>query len=1093
MEPRFGVDFSHVRVHTGSNAIQMNRDVGAQAFTHGSDIYYGAGSSPTNLELTAHELTHVVQQTGAAPLQMKAADKLFPANADPSLHRGCKACETHGNEEKRSQPDPSVVSEEVLQKKADLVPLVEGGNTLHHIQRAPAASSNEPIVSSEIVDISTGIFNPSEKVKGEIEAQRHKGLMVRVVAKGVTEEGQIKVKGDKSKKYDSMKNGATPLLNPWTQQLGGMHLNFSIKDNEVKGHASLKPGSKDKKEWLQALQKNSAMLGGLGLKVGKLPNPVNEFSAGKLTLGVTGLDVELAGFLDAKFNLTLENTNKPKIEGSARVDVKGMASGELKLDNAQEKLAGELSLAINIKAFSGSAKVKYNTDGTVGIGGKAAYNANKLSGEIQFVATDLDTANNFSKEAIAGAGGIEKAQDAKAPAAVPSPKPGKKQRALAATGQLTFNLTKWFAGTVFVVVDGKGDVTVIGRITPPAEIPLFDQKNWDEELVKLEAKAYYGLPVVGNLNLFANISLHALANLGPAKIYNIEVLGTYSTDPEIQKNIQISGSINISAYAGLRLRAEGGAGVEIVEHDLKFGIGLNADVGVKAYAEARPTIGYREPGQFYISGTLEMVAQPMLGLGGDFFIELDTPWWSPLSDDKWTWPLFSKEWPLSDPIGISASLKDYVLGSKQVPEIEMKKPEFDPSKFLTSMVDDTLPEKSGGQAAGQGTFKDDGSVPTPTIPPKKEAPVKVDAKGEGPKKRTPPARGKSATPDPKVANEQENSKIFQDAAKPLKALEAKTPLTRADLDQELALIKKQVNGIDFKVQQRGTEWIVTPKAGRKMGKGLELDARLGGETMAAGKFVRDDSAEGKQKGKEKEKADAAGPDTSEASASLQAGLAELSSKLDVAAKGGLAPNELSPIVTEVKTKYGFKVLEVREEVEALILHGEINPKGDKTKGLRKLTIKATLPQARLIENPGTRFPRDVAIAIDRIQETINDLYREFSKYGDASSAFMAMKEQYMGGVGKEPSALVLKKEPKRKQIRTELRKQRKKGPDGKFIPVKNADGSLKYRQKPDGSLETDKLGQPIPEVEMEEIEVPIYEKKDGRTSTRPMSRARRLW
>ena len=110
----------------------------------------------------------------------------------------------------------------------------------------------------------------------------------------------------------------------------------------------------------------------------------------------------------------------------------------------------------------------------------------------------------------------------------------------------------------------KGAVTVIGKIAPPAEIPLFGQKTWDKELVKFEAKAYYGIPVVGNLNLFANISLHALATLGPAKIYKIEVLGTYSTDPEIQKNIQISGSINISAYAGLRLRAEGGAGIEIV-------------------------------------------------------------------------------------------------------------------------------------------------------------------------------------------------------------------------------------------------------------------------------------------------------------------------------------------------------------------------------------------------------------------------------------------------------------------------------------------------------------------------------------------------
>jgi hypothetical protein len=69
MEPRFGVDFSHVRVHTGSHAIQMSRDIGAQAFTHGSDIYYGAGSSPDNLELTAHELTHVMQQTGLLQMQ----------------------------------------------------------------------------------------------------------------------------------------------------------------------------------------------------------------------------------------------------------------------------------------------------------------------------------------------------------------------------------------------------------------------------------------------------------------------------------------------------------------------------------------------------------------------------------------------------------------------------------------------------------------------------------------------------------------------------------------------------------------------------------------------------------------------------------------------------------------------------------------------------------------------------------------------------------------------------------------------------------------------------------------------------------------
>ena len=88
MEPRFGADFSHVRVHTGSDAIQMNRDVGAQSFTHGSDIYFGAGSSPTNLELTAHELTHVVQQEGGQLQRTRTQAKEGAATGGAPSWRG---------------------------------------------------------------------------------------------------------------------------------------------------------------------------------------------------------------------------------------------------------------------------------------------------------------------------------------------------------------------------------------------------------------------------------------------------------------------------------------------------------------------------------------------------------------------------------------------------------------------------------------------------------------------------------------------------------------------------------------------------------------------------------------------------------------------------------------------------------------------------------------------------------------------------------------------------------------------------------------------------------------------------------------------
>ncbi|MEG4854320.1 DUF4157 domain-containing protein [Microcoleus sp. B5-D4] len=65
MEQRFGADFNHVRVHTDSNAVQMNKELNSHAFTYGSHIYYGAGKSPGEDHLTAHELTHVIQQTGS--------------------------------------------------------------------------------------------------------------------------------------------------------------------------------------------------------------------------------------------------------------------------------------------------------------------------------------------------------------------------------------------------------------------------------------------------------------------------------------------------------------------------------------------------------------------------------------------------------------------------------------------------------------------------------------------------------------------------------------------------------------------------------------------------------------------------------------------------------------------------------------------------------------------------------------------------------------------------------------------------------------------------------------------------------------------
>ncbi len=66
MEPRFGTDFSSVRVHAGSEAGALNRELKSQAFTQQRDIYFGVGKynpwSSEGRHLLAHELTHVAQQ-----------------------------------------------------------------------------------------------------------------------------------------------------------------------------------------------------------------------------------------------------------------------------------------------------------------------------------------------------------------------------------------------------------------------------------------------------------------------------------------------------------------------------------------------------------------------------------------------------------------------------------------------------------------------------------------------------------------------------------------------------------------------------------------------------------------------------------------------------------------------------------------------------------------------------------------------------------------------------------------------------------------------------------------------------------------------
>lgn len=87
---KMGADFSGVRVHTDSQAADLNRQIQAKAFTHKNHIYMGAGQyNPNTVQgkrLLAHETTHTIQQR-AIPINKDRANQPSLKNVDSTVQR----------------------------------------------------------------------------------------------------------------------------------------------------------------------------------------------------------------------------------------------------------------------------------------------------------------------------------------------------------------------------------------------------------------------------------------------------------------------------------------------------------------------------------------------------------------------------------------------------------------------------------------------------------------------------------------------------------------------------------------------------------------------------------------------------------------------------------------------------------------------------------------------------------------------------------------------------------------------------------------------------------------------------------------------
>lgn len=155
-EPRFGADFSQVRIHDDAAAARAASDLNAKAFTQGSHIFFGSGYHQPNdtpgRQLMAHELTHTLQQGGAQPAA--------PQAATPAVMPAAPAVAATQRQTHVPMPATSVETAPVglIQRQPNPpAPAGSGGNNA-------GATANDPATDATQFDKSKGRLDDTQKI-----------------------------------------------------------------------------------------------------------------------------------------------------------------------------------------------------------------------------------------------------------------------------------------------------------------------------------------------------------------------------------------------------------------------------------------------------------------------------------------------------------------------------------------------------------------------------------------------------------------------------------------------------------------------------------------------------------------------------------------------------------------------------------------------------------------------------------------------------------------------------------------------------------------------------------------------------------------
>jgi hypothetical protein len=163
MEPRFGYDFSGVRVHRDARAARSAEAVNARAYALGNDIVFGEGEyapgTARGKALIAHELAHVVQQRNSA-------------NSQPALQRAPKTAKTSAGEFVADPYDATYA-----QGHGDIA-VGYGANITIKFK------ANEHVDAEKIAFVQTALSVKDDKVHNKYEGEKEKVAESRMITSG---------------------------------------------------------------------------------------------------------------------------------------------------------------------------------------------------------------------------------------------------------------------------------------------------------------------------------------------------------------------------------------------------------------------------------------------------------------------------------------------------------------------------------------------------------------------------------------------------------------------------------------------------------------------------------------------------------------------------------------------------------------------------------------------------------------------------------------------------------------------------------------------------------------------------------------------